>query len=159
MLFWIGEETKMKKLMNLSLVYLIAALAAGVFYREFTKLNGFEGETMLRAVHTHLFMLGVVLLLLLALFVRDRSQVVQSRKMRRFLILYNLSLPLFILTLLARGIVQVLQVPLSSVADASLSGIAGISHILLAIALVLFFSLLYDSQKAVQTTDAKSENK
>lgn len=149
----------MKKLMNLSLVYLIAALAAGVFYREFTKLNGFEGETMLRAVHTHLFMLGVVLLLLLALFVRDRSQVVQSRKMRRFLILYNLSLPLFILTLLARGIVQVLQVPLSSVADASLSGIAGISHILLAIALVLFFSLLYDSQKAVQTTDAKSENK
>ena len=149
----------MKKLMNLSLAYLIAALAAGVFYREFTKLNGFEGETMLRAVHTHLFMLGVVLLLLLALFVRDRSQVVQSRKMRRFLILYNLSLPLFILTLLARGIVQVLQVPLSSVADASLSGIAGISHILLAIALVLFFSLLYYSQKAVQTTDAKSENK
>ena len=114
---------------------------------------------MLRAVHTHLFMLGVVLLLLLALFVRDRSQVVQSRKMRRFLILYNLSLPLFILTLLARGIVQVLQVPLSSAANASLSGIAGISHILLTIALVLFFSLLYDSQKAVQTTDAKSENK
>ena len=114
---------------------------------------------MLRAVHTHLFMLCVVLLLLLALFVRDRSQVVQSRKMRRFLILYNLSLPLFILTLLARGIIQVLQVPLSSAANASLSGIAGISHILLAIALVLFFSLLYDSQKAVQTTDAKSENK
>ena len=159
MLFWIGEETKMKKLMNLSLVYLIAALAFGVFYREFTKLNNFAGETMLRAVHTHLFMLGVVLLLLLALFVRDRSQVVQSRKMRRFLILYNLSLPLFILTLLARGIVQVLQVPLSSAANASLSGIAGISHILLTIALGLFFSLLYDSQKALQTTDAKIENK
>ncbi|MFR9254931.1 MAG: DUF2871 family protein [Merdibacter sp.] len=59
--------------------------------------------------------------------------------MRRFLILYNLSLPLFILTLLARGIVQVLQVPLSSAANASLSGIAGISHILLTIALGLFF--------------------
>ncbi|MFR9117452.1 MAG: DUF2871 family protein [Merdibacter sp.] len=53
----------MKKLMNLSLVYLIAALAFGVFYREFTKLNNFAGETMLRAVHTHLFMLGVVALL------------------------------------------------------------------------------------------------
>ncbi|MFR9254930.1 MAG: DUF2871 family protein [Merdibacter sp.] len=60
----------MKKLMNLSLVYLIAHWPLGVFYREFTKLNNFAGETMLRAVHTHLFMLGVVALLLLALFVR-----------------------------------------------------------------------------------------
>ena len=31
----------MKRYLNLSLIYAIAAMAGGVFYREFTKYNGF----------------------------------------------------------------------------------------------------------------------
>ncbi|MEG1991497.1 MAG: DUF2871 family protein, partial [Christensenella sp.] len=31
----------MKKYLNISLIYAIVAMAGGVFYREFTKLNGF----------------------------------------------------------------------------------------------------------------------
>ena len=37
----------MKKYLNLSLAYAVAAMAGGVFYREFTKLNGFVGVTAL----------------------------------------------------------------------------------------------------------------
>lgn len=37
----------MKKYLNFSLLYAIAAMAGGVFYREFTKFNGFTGVTVL----------------------------------------------------------------------------------------------------------------
>lgn len=37
----------MKKYLKFSLIYAIAAMVAGVFYREFTKFNGFTGATML----------------------------------------------------------------------------------------------------------------
>ena len=58
----------MKKYLNLSLIYAIAAMVGGVFYREFTKFNGYTGVTALGKVHTHLFLLGMVLFLLVALF-------------------------------------------------------------------------------------------
>ena len=45
----------MKKILNTSMIYFILAAAAGVFYREFTKFNGYTGETALSYVHTHLF--------------------------------------------------------------------------------------------------------
>ena len=35
----------MKKYFNLATFYLILGLAMGVFYSEFTKINGFEGKT------------------------------------------------------------------------------------------------------------------
>ena len=47
-------------MINTSFVYLILALISGVFYREFTKFNGFTEKTTLGVVHTHLFVLGVV---------------------------------------------------------------------------------------------------
>ena len=33
----------MKKLLNTAFIYALAAMAGGVFYREFTKFNGFPG--------------------------------------------------------------------------------------------------------------------
>ena len=43
----------MKKFINISLIYAIAAMAGGVFYREFTKFNNFTGVTALGKVHAH----------------------------------------------------------------------------------------------------------
>ena len=34
-------------MLNLSLLYFILAMVCGVFYREFTKINGYEGRTAL----------------------------------------------------------------------------------------------------------------
>ena len=40
-------------------------MVGGVFYREFTKFNGFTARTALGVVHTHYFLLGMVFFLLL----------------------------------------------------------------------------------------------
>ena len=70
----------MKKLINTSFLYLILALAAGVFYREFTKFNSFTGKTTLAVVHTHLFVLGVLLFLILALFVNINPDLLKDSR-------------------------------------------------------------------------------
>lgn len=44
----------MKKYINIAFIYGIAAIACGVFYREFTKFNGFTGKTTLAFTHLHL---------------------------------------------------------------------------------------------------------
>lgn len=55
----------MKRLMNTSIVYGVLALVGGVFYCEFTKLNGFTGFTILSVVHTHYLILGISMVLVL----------------------------------------------------------------------------------------------
>lgn len=49
-----------KRYINTALLYAVLAMIGGVFYREFTKFNGFTGETTLGVVHTHYFMMGMV---------------------------------------------------------------------------------------------------
>ena len=44
----------MKKMIRIAFFYVILALIGGVFYREFTKFNGFTGVTVLADVHVHL---------------------------------------------------------------------------------------------------------
>ena len=47
----------MKRYMNLTLLYAVLAMVGGVFYREFTKFNGFTDKTTLGVVpvsYTHL---------------------------------------------------------------------------------------------------------
>lgn len=139
----------MKKLLNLALVYAIAAMAGGVFFREFTKFNGFSGATALGKVHTHLFLLGMVVFLLAALFAA-RLPLAESRRFKAFLAIYNVGVPLTAVMLLVRGVVQVLGVPLSAGMDAAISGLAGIGHILTGLGIVL---LLLALRKAAGKTE------
>lgn len=133
----------MKKLINLSLIYAVAAMAGGVFYREFTKFSDFSGRTSLGFVHTHLFLLGMVVFLLAALF-SAQMDLTSGKKWRPFLVVYNIGVPLTALTLAVRGVLQVRMVPLSPGLSAALSGIAGIGHILTGVGLVLLLLCLRD---------------
>lgn len=135
----------MKKLIRMAAGYFAAAMAAGVFYREFTKIIGFEGKTFLSVLHTHLLVLGTLLFLLLALFVRGREEAMESRRFRRFLRFYQISLPFFAGMLMIRGILQVLETPLTRAADAAITGVAGISHILMTLSLFLFFGAIKET--------------
>lgn len=56
----------MKALYRAAIFYLVLGLVAGLFYREFTKLQDFpEGEyTQLSVAHTHLLALGFMLFLI-----------------------------------------------------------------------------------------------
>ena len=137
----------MKKYLNYALGYAIAAMAGGVFYREFTKFSGFVGETALGKVHPHLFLLGMMMFLLVALFTAH-GDLTQHRSFRIFLVTYNLGVPLTAIMLLVRGVTQVTGVALSTGASAAISGIAGIGHILTGIGLVLLLLTLRKAARA-----------
>lgn len=126
----------MKKYLNISLVYAIAAMAGGVFYREFTKFQGYTGVTALGKVHAHLFLLGMLVFLVAALYAA-RYDLETVKTFRAFLWTYNLGVPLSAVMLLVRGVTQVMGMNLSAAADASISGIAGIGHILTGTGIIL----------------------
>ena len=65
----------MKKYLNISFLYAVAAMAGGVFYREFTKFNGYTGTTALGKVHTHLFLLGMLMFLVIALYAAANASI------------------------------------------------------------------------------------
>ncbi len=127
----------MKKYLNLSLIYAIAAMVGGVFYREFTKLNGFTGVTALGKVHTHLFLLGMVMFLIVALFAA-RTNLKEQKMFRIFMVTYNIGVPLSAVMMVIRGVIQVLNISLSAGASAAISGISGIAHMLIGVGIVLF---------------------
>ncbi len=125
----------MKRYANASLLYALIAMAGGVFYREFTKFSGFTGKTALSVVHTHYFLLGMVFFLLLLLL--EKSFAFSGEKTGCVLALYHVGLNVTGAALLVRGVAQVLALPLSRAMDASLSGVAGIGHLLLGVSMVL----------------------
>ena len=136
----------MKKYLNIALAYAIAAMVGGVFYREFTKYSGFTGVTALGKVHAHLFLLGMMVFLIVALFA-ERSDLTKIRSFRVFLWTYNIGVPLTAIMLLVRGVTQVLGLSLSKGASASISGIAGIGHILTGVGIILLLVSLKKSAK------------
>ena len=125
----------MKRYINTALLYAIFAMAGGVFYREFTKFNGFTGKTTLSVVHTHYFLLGMVFFLLLLLLEKNFS--FTGAKTGRVLAVYHIGLNLTAVMFVVRGIAQVRMPALSSGMDAAISGVAGIGHILLGVSTVL----------------------
>lgn len=137
----------MKRYINTALLYAIFAMVGGVFYREFTKYNGFTGKTTLSVVHTHYFMLGMVFFLLLLLLEKNFS--FTGAKTGRILAVYHTCLNLTAVMLVVRGVTQVLAFALSSGIDAAISGIAGIGHILLGVSMVL---LLVQIGRSVRTS-------
>lgn len=131
----------MKKLWRISFIYLIAGFVCGVFYREYTKYMHFNGRTALAFAHVHLLVLGALLFLILMLFSKG-TKLTENRKFKTFLVLYNIGLPLMVIMLMVRGITQVLASPLSKGADSAISGIAGLSHVIIAVALIVLFLAL-----------------
>ena len=132
----------MKKEIKISTYYLVFALISGVFYREFTKWNGFIGTTALGKTHLHLFVLGTLLYLVLGLFVVN-TDLGKQKEYHRFQIIYNIALPFMVVMFYVRGITQVLAVELSKGMDAAISGVSGIAHILMAIAFFFLFRGLW----------------
>lgn len=134
----------MKRYMNTAVIYAVFAMIGGVFYREFTKFQGFTGETTLSVVHTHYFMLGTFFFLLLLLLERNFS--FTEKKTKNTMLIYHTGLNLTCVMFVVRGVAQTLEMNLSKAMDAAISGIAGIAHILLGISLVL---LLLQIKKSI----------
>lgn len=142
----------MKKCLNYALAYAILAMVGGVFYREFTKFNNFTGNTALGKVHTHFFMLGMFMYLIIALFMRG-NDFSGEKLFKVFRAVYNTGVPLTGIMLGVRGVTEVLGLELSKGADAAISGIAGIGHIITGAGIVL---LIVTLKKCAASTKVKS---
>lgn len=134
----------MKKYMNIALKYAVAAMVWGVFYREFTKWNGFSGDTVLGKIHGHMFLLGMIVFLVIGLYA-ERFPIEKEKTFTAFMWVYNIGVPLTALMMVIRGIFQVLGTQLSAAADAAVSGIAGIGHILTGTGIILLLIALKKS--------------
>lgn len=134
----------MKRYMNLSLIYTVLGLLGGVFYREFTKFNGFTGKTVLGVVHTHYLVLGM--LFFLFLLVLEKNFSFRGEKTEKLILFYNVGLNLTALVFLVKGIIETLGTVCPPMILGVISGIAGIGHILLGVTLVL---IILDVRKSV----------
>lgn len=124
-----------KRYANMAIVYAVIAMVFGVFYREFTKFSDFTGQTRLSIMHTHYFLLGMIFFLVLML--AEKIFAFSDRNAGRFLIVYHVGLNVTGLGFLMRGLTQVWGTELSRGLDASISGIAGIGHILTGVSIIL----------------------
>lgn len=119
-----------KRYLTAAITYASLALAGGVFYREYTKALGFEGQTTLSVVHAHYFLLGMVFFILLALL--ERAFPFSAQKgARAALALYHAGLNVTVLGLVLRGLADVAGAALPRGLDASISGLSGLGHIAL----------------------------
>lgn len=135
-----------KKYFNYALVYAVLAMIMGAFYREFTKYVGFTGQTTLSIVHTHYFAMGMIFFLLLTLF-QNSYKFSKGKHINKAIIGYNIGLNITAVIFIVRGILTALEQPISKGLNASLSGISGISHIMLAICLPY---ILYTIKKSIK---------
>lgn len=126
----------MKKYLNISLIYAVAALICGVFYREFTKWNGYNEVTTLGKAHVHLLVMGMIVFMMVALF-SIHQELEKCKIFRVFIWIYNIGLLITTVMMVVCGITQVMNTSLSHGADAAISGIAGIGHILTGVGIVL----------------------
>ena len=124
-----------KRFANLAFAYAIIAMIFGVFYREFTKFLHFGGQTSLGFLHTHYFVLGMFFFLLLML--AEKALSFSDRNTGRLLVVYQAGLNITGLGFLLRGLTQVLGTELNRGIDASISGIAGVGHILVGVGIIL----------------------
>lgn len=140
----------MKKLFNAAFIYMIAGVVSGLFYREFTKMNGFpEGEfTQLGLAHTHLLTLGFMTLLIVLVIEKVFHLSHSPRLFAWFFWLYNAGVIVTSAMLIWHGSLTVL----GQESNAMIAGIAGLGHIFITAGMVIFFIAL---RRAIFRRDAQ----
>ncbi|MGX6962476.1 DUF2871 domain-containing protein [Vagococcus xieshaowenii] len=130
----------MKKLVRVSMIYMITGLFFGVFYREMTKIFDYEGPTQLAGLHTHTFTLGM-LFFLIVLLLEKNFHITQEKNYKKFYAFYQTGLGMTLTIMLVHGTMSVMGYESSP----ALSGIAGLGHISLTIGLGFLFNVLFSA--------------
>lgn len=97
----------MKKYWISSLVYGGVGLALGVYFREFTKFNGFDGRTSLAFAHPHALILGALVFLAL-FFLSKRYRFAKPKLGKATIWIYHVGLAWTLLMMAVRGTLTVL---------------------------------------------------
>ncbi|WP_223694704.1 DUF2871 domain-containing protein [Leifsonia poae] len=130
----------MKMSFSASLVYLVLGVGSGLFYREFTKAHDFTdgASTQLSVVHTHLLTLGFIVFLIV-LILDKLFDLSSTGLFSWFFWIYNAGLVLTAGMMTVHGSLTVLG---EKTVSPAISGIAGMGHILLTIALIVLMVAL-----------------
>ncbi len=124
----------MKRLYYAALTYMISGIAFGLFYRELTKFNEFDGDTQLAAAHTHLLALGMLFFLIM-IGLEKLFSLSEAKTFGWFFWTYNAGVVLTVSMLIVHGSMTVLGYETGP----AIAGIAGMGHILITVGLVLLF--------------------
>lgn len=150
----------MKKYIRLSFLFLVLGIAAGVFYREFSKSLGVVNEhSTLGLVHTHLFVLGTIMVLLVGIaviqFKKENSKIIKWAMLP-----YVTGVLGAASCMLARGVLEMLQkagkMVISANTNTIISAVSGLFHALLGMGLVLIFIELLRSEKQEENKSTAS---
>lgn len=136
----------MKKLIRVSMSYMIMGLLFGVYYRELTKWFDFTGKTQLSTLHTHTLVLGMFFFLIVLLLEKN-FHIMAHKWYKRFYVTYNIGLGITLLLMLIHGTMTVMGIESS----AAISGIAGLGHIIMTVGLGFFFAVLFGSVEETHT--------
>lgn len=139
-----------KKLYYTAFTYLVLGLAAGVFYREFTKMNGFNGYTALSFTHSHILVLGFLFFMILTILA-SISKFEDVKGFNAWYWTYNIGLVFVIVTFIWRGVLQVKSLDFNG-----LNYIAGLAHTIIGFSLIWFMIIF---KRILQDKTAAAENK
>lgn len=135
-----------RNILSISFSTLILGLVAGVFYREFTKFNKYEGITHLSKVHPHILVLGFIFSLIIYIIMK-RFSAENIEKLGKNLKIYLTGLLISVVSMLSIGIWEVLGSYDIKVAIKVFEGISGIGHLLLGLGLVKIIILIIKNER------------
>lgn len=139
----------MKKVFKKARMYAIMGLLAGIYYREMTKVFSFEGKTQLAGLHTHILMLGMFMMIMVLILIKT-FKINRSANYKKFMVIYESGLHLTIVMMLIRGTLDVMATDITSAVDKSISGFAGLGHIVMGIGFLYMFNVLNESIQKIE---------
>ncbi len=136
----------MKKMLGISVSYLLFGLIVGLFFHEAAYYTNFDGKSVLGVVHGHALALGTAVFLAIPVLMQV-FHLEQHKSFRLFVYTYNAGLWATLVFMTIRGLVQLFSFPISSFADHMIGGLAGISHIVLTVGIYFLFRTLFSAMK------------
>lgn len=137
----------MKLILRKAIIFTIVGLVLGVYFREFTKWNGFVEDgfltvrTSLSFMHVHALTLGTIMTLIFGILLNQQGR--NLKELGKRWTFYEIGVYFTILMMFIRGNTQVLGMDLSKAMDASMSGLSGVAHIILGFSFVSILLKLY----------------
>lgn len=121
-----------------SALYTLLGMLSGLFYREMSKGEKFNGYSQLNVTHTHFLVLGTIMFLIFMIIEHQLKLTKNMKLFNYFFYIFHLGLLVTVAMQFINGIATMKDFSVSP----AIAGIAGLGHILITIAFILFFVLL-----------------
>lgn len=143
--YFVGSFNRLS-LLGIAFTNLIMGLAAGVFYREFTKFYNFTEPTHLGKLHVHSLVLGFLAMLIIYL-ISTRYDDLQVKKIKRPIYVFISGVIFTVVNMMVIGIYEVVGNGQSVISMPAIEGISGLGHITVTVGLIWAIERIYNMEK------------